>query len=380
VDNPAAEHHAPAPGAQLRQVAVVLNGLGSVGRAFLRLLVDRRRITAAQHGVDLVLVGVVDSRGAALDAQGLDIDDVLARKDSGASVGELPGSGLPGAGVEQVLAQWRAVGSVPGVLVEASPADLVSGGSGLAGVLAARARGTGVVLANKAPLVLAWDRVVDAAGPPVRYSACAGAALPTVDLLRAAAVSASVERVEIVLNSTCQRLLGDVEAGSTVAHALAAAQQAGLAEADPALDVDGIDTAVKLVVLLRTLGHQVELDQVSITGIRGVTPEQAAAARRAGDVLVLLGTARAGTTWQLEVAPTALPSGHPLARMARDETGLVVHTDVAGTIAASGQHTDVTATAAAVLRDVLVVAGDHATSAGARPPAPPGAPGATVPG
>lgn len=57
------------------------------------------------------------------------------------------------------------------------------------------------------------------------------------------------------------------------------------------------------------------------------------------------------------MAPTALPSGHPLARMARDETGLVVHTDIAGTIAASGQHTDVTATAAAVLRDVLVIAG-----------------------
>jgi homoserine dehydrogenase len=218
-----------------------------------------------------------------------------------------------------------------------------------------------VVLANKAPLVLAWDQVVDTPGPPVRYSACAGAALPTVDLLRAVAVSAAVEKIEVVLNSTCQRLLGDVEAGSGFAQALAAAQRAGLAEADPSLDVDGTDTAVKLMILVRTLGHRVSLDQVSVTGIRDITAEQASAARAAGTPLVLLGTAHVGEPWRLEVAPAAVPADHPLGRMERAETGFVVHTDVAGRIAASGRHTDVTATAAAVLRDVLAVSGTRST-------------------
>lgn len=344
-----------------RPVTVVVCGLGSVGSALLRLVAARVEQVRRQHGVRLVVVGVVDSRGAALDAAGLDVPTVLATKEGGASVGDLPDVGVPGADAAQVLSRLGAAGHPVDVVVEAGPADLRTGGAGLAAVLAARAAGAAVVLANKAPLALAWEQVVEAPGPAVRYSACVGAALPTVDLLRSVAVSASPVRLEVVLNSTCQRVLGDVEAGLSAAEAVAAAQAAGLAEADPYLDVDGTDTAVKLVVLMAALGHRVRLDEVSVTGVREVTADLATRARERGEILVLMGTAvpapRPREGWTLEVAPVALPRHHPLARMDRHETGLVVHTDVAGTIAASGRHEDVTATAAAVLRDVLVVAG-----------------------
>lgn len=361
--------HDSEPGGVPRRVAVVVSGLGSVGTAFLRLLDQRAHELAAQHGMRMSVVAVVDSRGAAVAPDGLDLAEILAVKARGASVGELSGSGVVGVGVEQVLPELEARGSQADVLIEAGPADLRDGGAGLAAVLAARRWGLGVVLANKAPLVVAWDEVTgdadlgEGAGgraASVRYSACVGAALPTVDLARSVLVSATPTRIEMVLNSTCQQVLGEVEAGATVEEAIARAQTAGLAEADPSFDLDGVDTAVKLVILTAALGHQVPLDAVRVTGIRGVTPRRAQQARQQGRALVLLGTAeppeRPADPWQLVVEPVALTAGHPLARMDRHETGVVVHTDVAGRIAASGLHRDVTATGAAVLRDVVLVA------------------------
>ena len=211
-----------------RRVALVVSGLGSVATALLRLIDDRASDLAARHGLSLAVVAVVDSRGAAVDPDGLDLAAVLAAKAGGGSSGGLPGVGRPGADVPQVLAELDARGARAGVLVEAGPADLVDGGAGLTAVLAARQRDMGVVLANKAPLVVAWEQVTGAgndvgAEPTVRYSACVGAALPTVDLARSVLVSATATRLEIVLNSTCQRVLGDVERGLEVEEAIAGA-------------------------------------------------------------------------------------------------------------------------------------------------------------
>jgi homoserine dehydrogenase len=339
----------------LRTRRVVLAGLGSVGGAVLRLLDGRAADLRARHGLVLEVVGAMDSRGGAVAPGGLVPGALVAQKSRGTSVAELPGVGRPGADVDALLAELAAAGAPADLLVVAGPGDLRDGGAGLAAVLAARRRGTGVVLADKAPLVVAWDVVTDGT-VPVRYSACVGAALPTVDLARAVLVSAAATRVEIVLNSTCQRVLGDVERGSTVAAAVAGAQRAGVAEADPSADVDGTDTAVKLVVLAAALGHPVPLRAVATTGIRDVDPGWVRAERARGRAVVLLGTAVPGTPWALTVAPAALDGDHPLARMGRHETGLVVDTDVAGRIAASGRHHDVVPTAAAVLRDLVLLA------------------------
>lgn len=346
---------------------MVLSGLGSVGVGLLRLLRDHAVELGDAHGVAFRLVGAADSGGAAVSAGGLRPEDLLEAKGRRTSVAGLSGVGRPGTDVPALLAELDAAGAPADLLVEAGPGDLVDGGPGLSAVLAARSRGMGVVLANKAPLVVAWDRVTGgvASGvsgaadilPPVRFSACVGAALPTVDLARTVLTAARATRMEIVLNSTCQRVLGAVERGTTMADAVAEAQRQGLAEADPSADVDGTDTAVKLVILAAALGHPVALARVPVTGIRRVDPLWVRHERERGRTVVLLGTAEPDhEDWHLQVAPTSLDSGHPLARMSRHETGLVIDTDIAGRIAATGLHHDTTPTAAAVLRDLVLLA------------------------
>ncbi len=92
-----------------------------------------------------------------------------------------------------------------------------------------------------------------------------------------------------------------------------------------------------------------------MTGIREVTRAHLSSARTQGEALVLLGKAIPDPAghWHLSVQPTSLPLSHPLARMDPEEMGLVLHTDVAGRLAATTLEPDAGPTAAAVLRDIV---------------------------
>ena len=350
-----------APSTPLVHQRVVVSGLGAVGASLLELLRDRADDLRERHSLVVSVVGAVDSRGAAVAADGsggLDPSSVLDLKRAGSSVSALTGSGRPGAAAADVVAE---LGEGADVLVEAGPGDLTDGGPGLVAVRAARRRGLDVVLANKAPLVLAWDEVTGAGGGGrVRYGACAGGAVPTVDAGRRLLASASALRVETALNSTCNLVLRLVEGGATAAEAIAEAQRRGVAEPDPSADVDGWDAAVKLVIVANAvLGRAAVLADVAVTGIRGVDPADLAAARERGEAVVLLGLAeRAGPEeeWRLSVRPTALARTHPLARMEPEEQGVVFTTDVAGRLAVTGFARDAVPTAASVLRDLVDLA------------------------
>jgi len=139
-------------------------------------------------------------------------------------------------------------------------------------------------------------------------------------------------------------------------------QRRGVVEADPSLDIDGWDEAVKLVIIANAvLNRPTMLGDLNVTGIRDVTVAHLHAAASRNERIVLLGTAEpAHGDWKFKVAPVALPMRHPLARMGGDEMGVVYHTDIAGTICVTATETEATPTAAAMLRDVLTIIGDNA--------------------
>ena len=185
-------------------------------------------------------------------------------------------------------------------------------------------------------------------------------ALPTVNLGQRILAGARVLRVEAVLNGTTQFILREMEAGRPFEDALAEAQQRGLAETDPALDVDGWDAAAKLVIVANAVLRQpTTIRDVRVEGIRGLTQDllTAAAARKERVVLLCLAerAADGGPDFQLRVGPTSLPMTHPLARMDADEMGVVYHTDIAGRATATTLERDPVPTASAMLRDLLEV-------------------------
>ncbi len=349
-------------------IDLILVGLGNVHRQFLHLLDTRREVLAGRYGLQLRVVGVVDSRGAAVDANGLDPAALLAHKLAGGSAAGFPsGGGLTGATALDVLAQVRAQ-----ILLEASPVNLRDAQPALSTVLTALDRGLDVVLANKAPLALYFQEVQRAAAVAearLAFSATVCGGLPVVNVGQRDLVAAQVRRVEGIFNSTSNYILTQMAAGHSYADALAEAQRRGIAETDPTLDVDGWDTANKLTIVANAvLGFPATVRDVQpVIGIRASNLLQEANSSNAmpgrfaqpdgpeGRVVKLLGVAqlRPDGGYDLSVQPTALTPKHKLAHVDGWEMGVVFESDLFETIFICIDERGPTGTAAAMMRDVV---------------------------
>jgi homoserine dehydrogenase len=331
-----------------------LVGVGNVGRRFLQMVAQKETTLRDRLGMQLTPVAAVDSSGAAINEDGLNIAELLRLKTSGRGVAAYPGSGHSGLSALEALQHSKA-----DLLVEASPVNLRDGEPGLSNITWAVSHGLDVVTANKAPLVLAYRRLTALAAEMNRtllFSATVAGGLPTVNIGRRDLIAAKMLRVEGVFNSTTNYILVQMaEEGVSLEDALAEAQRAGVAEADPSLDIDGWDAANKLVIVANSvLGMPATLQDVSVQGIRGLNRADLLRATQAGRAIKLLATAEpAGDAYRLAVRPTELPLEHPLARLAKWHMGVVYTTDINGTITAIIREEGPTATSGAVLRDVV---------------------------
>jgi homoserine dehydrogenase len=338
----------------MQEIRYTLIGLGNIGRNLLDILVHRQAAIEAAYGLRFVLVGAADSSGAALDPGGLDPARVRDLKLARQGVSSYPGAGRPGM---KALEMLRAVAAE--VMVDAAPTNLRDGEPGLSCTRYALAAGQHVVAADKGPLVLAFGELTELArrmGRKLYYSGTVAGGLPTVNLGVRDLAGSGVLRVEGIFNGTTNYILTRMDQeGIPYAEALAGAQQAGIAEADPTLDVDGWDAANKLVIVANSvLRRPTTLADVQVEGIRHLTQEDLRRARAQGKVIKLLALAeRRGDDYALSVRPTALPEAHPLARTGLWDMGVVYTTDYMGMISAIIEEKGPVPTSAAVLRDMI---------------------------
>jgi homoserine dehydrogenase len=337
-----------------QQVRLLLIGAGNVGRRFLDLLVRKQATLHDRLGLDLTVVGVADRTGAATCATGLQPQQIVALKAAGQGVASYPAWGRPGVAALEMVQAGGA-----DLLLEASPANMKDGQPGLGCIEAALAQGMNVVTANKAPLVLAFPRLLALAreqGASLRFDATVAGGLPAVNLGQRDLAAADILRLEGVLNLTSNYILTRMaDDHLSYQQALREAQVAGHAETDPTLDVDGWDAANKLVILAHSvLRYPATLDDVPVAGIRSVTREMLARAAAEDKRIKLVATAeRAGDGFRLNVQPTWLDANHPLARLGPKQMGIVYHTDISGIISAAIVEETPVPTASAMLRDVV---------------------------
>ncbi|OGO05727.1 MAG: hypothetical protein A2Y73_07240 [Chloroflexi bacterium RBG_13_56_8] len=338
------------------EIRYILIGLGNIGRNLLDILAHRQWQVEARYGLKFVLVGAADSSGVANDANGLDIERVRDLKLARQGICAYPGAGHRG------LTALSMVESVEAdMLVDASPTNLQHGEPGMSCVRTALHLGQHVVTSNKGPLVLAYDELTNLAalmGRKLLFSGTVAGGLPTVNLGVRDLAGSGVTRIEGILNGTTNYILTRMaEEGISYQEALVGAQEAGIAEADPTLDVDGWDAANKLVILANSvLRRPTVLQDLEVEGIRDATLEEMRAAQSEGTVVKLLALAeKRGDDYALSVRPTALPQDHPMARTGRWDMGVVYHTDYMGVISAVIEEKGPVPTSAAVLRDMINV-------------------------
>lgn len=233
---------------------VLLIGLGGVGRALARQIVQARQRHQQRNRLYLRVVGVADSRSSRIDHAGLSdqaLLDAVARKESG-----LPAFDSTDA--------WSVVDLPENAIV----VDTTATESVVPMLLAAKQRGLGVVLANKLPLagLLAWwDALADERS---RWETTCGAALPVIAALNTLLDSGDeVLRVEGALSGTLGFLASRLEAGAPFGAAVREAKALGYTEPDPRQDLGGLDAARKALILARMLGYRLELGEVQVESL-----------------------------------------------------------------------------------------------------------------
>ena len=337
-----------------RTVRIALVGLGHVGRSFLELMASKAGLLRERYELALLLTGAADSSGAVMDAGGIDPIALREHKARGGSAANFLG-GVPGMRALKLVAQAQA-----DLLLEASVVNLQDGQPGLDCVRTAIRRGMAVVLANKGPLVHAFGELTGsaaAAGVGMAYSATVCGALPVVNIGRRDLAACEIRSIRGIFNATSNSILTAMASGQSYAGALRRAQMEGIAEADPRLDVEGWDTANKLVIIANSVLRQSATlaDVVPVKGIIDISDEQirAESIRRHRIKLVAAALRIADGTYKLSVQPESLPECDFLGSVDGFEMGIVFETDIMGLQMYKVDERGPVPTAGAMLRDVI---------------------------
>ncbi|SPJ23985.1 homoserine dehydrogenase [Palleronia abyssalis] len=242
--------------------------------------------------------------------------------------------------------------------------ELVGGDSGPAKstVEAAIANGKDVVTANKALLALHGQALAEAAeakGLCLRFEAAVAGGIPCVKALTEGLAGNRIERVMGVMNGTCNYILTRMEdAGLPYDTVFAEANALGYLEADPTLDVGGIDAGHKLALLASiAYGTRVDFEGVKLEGIERVSIADIRHAADMGFKVKLLGVAQmTGRGLEARMSPCLVPASSPLGQLDGATNMVVLEGDAVGRIVMRGAGAGEGPTASAVLADIMEIA------------------------
>jgi homoserine dehydrogenase len=241
-------------------------------------------------------------------------------------------------------------------------------------VLDAIRGGKDVVTANKALLAVHGEEIVAAAerrGVRLGFEASVGGGIPILRTLKEGLAGDRTQAVYGIVNGTCNHILTTMtREGRGFDEVLAEAQRMGLAEANPATDVDGVDSAHKLAILTAlAFGVAPRFRDIPTQGIRQVDAIDIAFATELGYTIKLLAIAKDhGRRVEARVHPTMIPRAHLLADVGGNFNALFVRGAALGPTMYYGQGAGSLPTATAVLADLIAVARDRAVGARVRVP------------
>ena len=235
-------------------------------------------------------------------------------------------------------------------------------GPAKASVEAAMAAGKDVVTANKAMLAIhgqALAEAAEAAGVSLRYEAAVAGGIPVIKALSEALAGNDIKRIVGVMNGSCNYILTRMEsAGLSYAEVFAEADALGYLEADPQLDVGGIDAAHKLAILSSiAFGTRVDFDGIELEGIERVSIDDIRQAADMGYRIKLLGVAqRTGRGLEQRMMPCLVPATSPMGQLQGGTNMVAIEGDAVEQIVLRGPGAGEGPTASAVMGDVCDIA------------------------
>lgn len=342
----------------MTDIRLALTGFGNVGKGLAMLLAEYEEAYQHTYGIRILLSGVADRGGAIVQPDGIDPAALLRVKETTGTVASYAG-GVPGLAGSAFLERTGAQ-----VLVEAASTNFEDAEPGWSYIRDGIDRGMDLILASKGALVLHWSDLMRAAatrGTQVRFSATVGAPLPILELAERVLLGTTIDAIEGIVNATSNQILSSMAEGLSYEDGVRRAQEIGIAETDPTLDVDGWDAAAKAVIIANAvLGADLRLSDVTRTGIRGIVRRDLEEARMSGAAIKSIAriTRQEGVV-RAQVGPDRRPLADPLGNLQNDEMGVVFHTSPLGMMTSTARSTagGGTVTALTVLRDLFNLAG-----------------------
>jgi homoserine dehydrogenase len=318
----------------MKGVYVGLIGFGTVGSGVVKILEQNGRLIEKRLGIPVILKRIVDldletDRGVAIDPSKLtcQAEDVI----------EDP----------QISIMIELIGGF-------EPAKRF--------ILEALRNRKHVVTANKALLAIHGDEIFQTAhqhGVDINFEASVGGGIPIIRSMREGLGANRILSFFGILNGTSNYILTRMEArGETFEQVLREAQREGYAEADPSMDIEGIDPAHKLSILISLAwGARVRFEDIPRGGISAISPLDIQCASESGYKIKLVAVARdEDAQIEAQVHPLLIPLEHPLAAVDGVNNAIFVTGDAVGSTMYYGQGAGQMPTASAVVSDVMEVA------------------------
>jgi homoserine dehydrogenase len=314
----------------MREIRVGLIGFGTVGKGLASTLLAQKESLMQKTGTTFVLSMVAD---IALQSLPKEFSEVTLTKDA-----------------NDIFAD-PSIDIVVELIGGMEPAKTF--------MLKAIESGKHVVTANKALLSVHGKEIFQAAARnnvEVGFEASVGGGIPVIKTLKEGLVANRINYIKGILNGTANYILSQMtDHGTPFQEVLKEAQELGFAEADPTYDVEGIDTAHKLAILMTiAYGLSVHLDDITVEGISSIEPIDIDFARKFGYRIKLLAISRNhGDHVEARVHPTMVPEDHMLATINGAFNGIQFQGDTVGDVLLYGQGAGMMPTGSAVAADVI---------------------------
>jgi homoserine dehydrogenase len=330
----------------MKEIRVGLIGWGTVGSGVIKILQDNGALIERRLGSKIVLKGVAD----------IDLETERSVEVNPELLTERADEVIENPEIDVVLELIGGVEPARSYIVEALK------------------RGKHVVTANKALLATHLDELCGVAqqhNSDLNFEAAVGGGIPIVRALKEGFVAERIDAIFGILNGTSNYILSTMSnEGGEFNVVLRQAQEKGYAEMNPSLDIDGIDAAHKLAILMRlAFGAKFQFEDIFIEGISDITPLDIEFGREFGYTIKLLAIAKAvGKTIEARVHPTMLPSGHLLSTVDGVFNAIYLKGNAVGETLFYGQGAGMMPTGSAVVGDLIELGRNILKDTGERVP------------
>lgn len=326
-----------------------LIGYGGVGKAFIKLLIDKKEFLRAK-GLVINVNYIIKSNGGIYIKEGIDLEEVIALEDDLTKHKDFN---------KDININTIIKNKDIETLIELTNTDLKTGGAGLNHIKLALENKINVVTGNKGPIVLEYNNLKDIAVKnkvKLLFGCTTGGALPTLNAGTYDIAGAEVNKIEGILNGTSNYILTEMyENNYDYEVVLNKAIKEKIAEANYSYDVEGYDTAAKILIVANALmDANLKLEDIKTEGITKVTIETILREKEKGNKPKLIGSVyKEENKIKAEVKLEFINKDHNLYSVDGKNKGITYYTDTLGSISAIGGASGTRNAAASILRDII---------------------------